>query len=188
MGRRPFSHIDARGRRDAGGSDDTGETVLELEALGAYLNDHRAGATAALHLLERLAESDAEPVDGDPLERLRRDIAADLEALEDVMGRLDVPHDTVREAGGWMGEKLSRLRLSPVVTGSEHLSHLLELETVALGVHGKMSMWRALRHVADDESRVADVDFEALARRAEEQAEELESRRLDLARAAFRTG
>ena len=162
--------------------------MLDLETLGAYLNDHRAGATAAVHLLERLAESESDHVDSESLERLRQDIVDDLEVLEGVMERLDIPHDTLREAGGWMSEKMSRLRLSPVVTGSEALSHLLEIETIKLGVHGKKSMWRALHHVAADHSRLADLDFEALARRAEAQIEDLEARRRDMAAAAFRTG
>ena len=162
--------------------------MLELEALGAYLNDHRAGATAAVHLLERLAESDSDHVDRAHLDRLREDVAADLAVLEDVMERLDIPRDTLREAGGWMSEKLGRLRLSPVVTGSEPLSHLLEIETIKLGVHGKKSLWRALHHVAGEDSRMADLDFEALAQRAEAQIEDLESTRRDLALAAFRTG
>lgn len=159
--------------------------MLDTEALGAYLNDHRAGATAAVHLLERLAESGGDAVDSGALARLCEDIAADLGALEDVMRRLDIPHDTVREAGGWMGEKLSRLRLSPVVTGSEELSHLLELETITLGVHGKRSMWRSLQVVADHDQRLADVDLERLQDRARQQAEDLEDRRRQLARAAF---
>ncbi len=159
--------------------------MLDTEALGAYLNDHRAGATGAVHLLERLAESGSDNVDSAPLERLRQDIVEDLEALEDVMERLDIPRDTLREAGGWMGEKLSRLRLSPVVTGSEPLSHLLEIETIKLGVLGKMGLWRALRDVASDHSSLNDIDFEAYERRAEAQAEDLESRRRNLALAAF---
>ena len=162
--------------------------MLDLETLGAYLNDHRAGATAAVHLLERLADSNSDEVDSAPLERLRQDIAEDLATLEDVMERLDIPHDSIREAGGWMGEKISRMRLSPVITGSEPLSHLLEIETIKLGVHGKKSMWRALHHVAADHSRLSDLDFEALARRAEKQIDDLEVRRRDVAMAAFRTG
>ena len=162
--------------------------MLHLETLGAYLNDHRAGATAAVHLLQRLADSDSDHVDSAPLDRLRQDIAADLATLEEVMERLDIPHDTLREAGAWMSEKLSRVRLSPVVTGSESLSHLLEIETIKLGVHGKKSMWRALHHVAADHSRLSDLDFEALARRAEAQIDDLELRRRDLAMAAFRQG
>lgn len=160
--------------------------MLDVQTLGAYLNDHRAGATAAVNLLERLAESDSDGVDSAPLDRLRQDICEEIELLGDVMDRLDIPRDTLREVGGWMGEKLSRVRLSPAVTGSEPLSHLLEIETIKLGVHGKKSMFRALHHVAADDSRLTDFDFEALAQRAENQIDALESMRRDLAMAAFR--
>lgn len=155
------------------------------DRLAAYLNDHRAGATAALHLIERMTSSDDEATPRAFLRELQDRVGADLDTLEDVMRRLDIEPDPVRAAGGWLGEKLTRVRLSDVVTGSIHLSHLLELETIALGIHGKRGMWEVLARVAGDEPRLAGIDFDELVARADRQEQDVQQHRREMAEAAF---
>lgn len=162
--------------------------MLDLDTLGPYLNDHRAGATAAIHLLDRLVESDDLAVDRGHVDDLRRRIRADLDVLEAMMERLGVPRDQVRAAGGWMGEKLAQLRTSEVVTGSPALSQLLELEAIAVGVQGKLCLWQALGTHAELDERLDAVELDGLAARARVQADDVEVLRLELARRAFRDG
>lgn len=65
-------------------------------------------------------------------------------------------------------------------SGSE-LKLLESLEAVALGIHGKGSLWRALRVVPS----ASGPGYDRLIARADEQRERIETLRLDAARAAF---
>jgi hypothetical protein len=54
-----------------------------------------------------------------------------------------------------------------------------------MGVHGKLSLWRALNEVAQGYPQLADYDFKGLAGRAEAQVEALEAERLKAAKTAL---
>lgn len=159
--------------------------MADTDTLDAYLNDHRAGATGALNLIRRMAESEDVPTPAAFLEELADRVEQDLRTLEDVMERLDVSRDTARAAAGWLGENVSRLRLSPVITGSDHLSHLLELEMVSMGIQGKVMLWQSLQRAVGGDSRLLDVDFEALVERGRRQFDDVQAHRLDTAEAAL---
>jgi hypothetical protein len=83
-------------------------------------------------------------------------------------------------------EKVSRVKLSPGGTGSEELSVLLTLETLAIGVEGKLCLWTALQEVAGDIADLESIDFDQLIGWARRQREGLEKERLIAARAALR--
>jgi hypothetical protein len=145
----------------------------------AYLNDHLAGSVAALDLLEKMRSSNEGTEFGRVLDGLQSDIEADRDALLKVMGELGVSTDTIKQAGGWIVEKLSRIKFDDRVTGSGDLSRLMETEALCLGIEGKLSGWRALR-----ESSLEDlgVDLDELIDRAQEQRRTLEAFRIDAAR------
>ena len=153
--------------------------------LAIYLNDHLAGSTGALELARRARSANR----GTPFEagfdRLATEIDEDREVLLDVMRRLGVSRDPVKEAAGWLAEKAGRLKLNGRLTGYSPLSRVLELELLALGVEGKRGLWRALARVADGDARLEGVDLDALAGRAEHQRRLLERERLRAAELAF---
>jgi hypothetical protein len=130
-------------------------------ALSIYLNDHLAGATAGVQLARRIAD------DG-----LADEIEEDREALVDVMERLSVGRDQARVVLGY-GTELA-LRLKPG-------GRFEDLETLSLGVEGKLALWTALRHSVGDDPRVQGFDFDALITRARSQRRRLEQRRLQAA-------
>ena len=158
--------------------------MADHDALGAYCNDHRAGATAVVNLLERLAAAEHTIVARTDLDELRRSIEDELARLEEFMDRRGITRDPTRVAAGWVGEKASRLRLSEVVTGSSAVSQLLELETVAVGIQGKQCLWQALRAAGVDGD---ELDLDELLRRAHDQAEQVEGWRRAAADAALST-
>lgn len=162
--------------------------MTDTSTLDAYLNDHRAGATGALNLIRRMQDADDPVTPSAFLKDLGDRVEADLETLEDVMARLDIDHDTARAAAGWVGEHLSRLRLSPAVTGSQHLTHVLELEAISMGIQGKVMLWQSLRRAVGGDSRLLDVDFAELIERGRTQFDEVQSHRLDVAARAFGSG
>jgi len=150
---------------------------VQTRLLAIYLNDHLAGATGGLALARRaLGANRGTPFEA-PLERLAGEIDEDRAALIDVMGRLEIIRDPVKEWAGWLAEKWGRLKLNGRLTGYSPLSRVLELELLALGVEGKRSLWNALERVAAADARLEGVDLAALERRAERQRALLEENR-----------
>ena len=71
--------------------------------------------------------------------------------------------------------------------GGGELRLLESLETVGLGIQGKLSLWRALKVAADRVPQLQQLDFPRLERRAGEQHARVEAKRLQVARVAFST-
>jgi hypothetical protein len=155
------------------------------EALAVYLNDHLAGSAAGLELAEKLRDNNQGTELGKDMVALHRDIAQDRETLEELMRHLDLERHPVKEAAGWMLERLSRLRLNPALTGSTELTRLLETEALGLGIEGKLSMWLSLKEAAASDPRLAATDYDRLIERARNQRRTLEPHRLAAAVASF---
>jgi len=155
------------------------------EALGVYLNDHLAGATAGLELAEKLRDNNQGTELGKVMVALYHDIGQDRDSLEELMRHLDLDRHPVKEAAGWMLEKVSRLRLNPALTGSAELTRMLEAEALSLGIEGKLAMWVALKEAAAGDPRLAAADYDRLIERARGQRRTLEPHRLAAAVASF---
>ena len=159
---------------------------MEHNLLAIYLNDHLAGATGGLELARRAAAANPEGELGAFLDELAREVAEDRDALRSLMSRLGVNEDHVKVVAGWTAEKLGRLKLNGHLLSYSPLSRLVELEALALGVTGKLAMWRALERVSRADPRIAEyVDLPALIARAEKQRDGLETFRLDAAEDAL---
>jgi hypothetical protein len=147
--------------------------------LATYLNDHLSGSTAALEMLEHLEQVHPElaPVLAD----LRHDIELDRKELEAVMARVGATPSAVRQAAAWVAEKFARLKMKVDDLSGRRLKLLESLEAVAIGIHGKASLWRALKVIPSLDG----PDYDTLIARADEQRERIEPVRLDAARAAL---
>src|SRR5688572_29804015 len=110
--------------------------------LATYLNDHLSGATAALELLEHMEKAHEELAPF--LRKLRHDIELDRKELEALMGRLGATRGAVRQAAAWVAEKFARLKMKVDDPSGTKLKLLESLEAVAIGIHGKGALWRAL--------------------------------------------
>lgn len=159
--------------------------MLSKQLLGIYLNDHLAGAYAGGELAQKISTENSGTPLGVFLAELARDIEQDRTTLEGLMERLEIEKDPVKKATGWIIEKFSRLSLSDHFTKSPNLKHLLEFETLSLGIEGKLSMWRALKQVSDRETELASVDLDGLTKRAEGQRAALEEQRLQVVTGAL---
>jgi hypothetical protein len=155
------------------------------ELLGVYLNDHLAGSAAGLELAAKLRDNNQGTELGEAMAALHRDIEQDRATLEELMGRLEVERHPVKQAAGWLFEKLSRARLNPALTGSADLTRLLETEALSLGIEGKLAMWLALKEAAAGDQRLAGTDFDRLIERARGQRRTLEPHRLAAAVQSF---
>lgn len=161
------------------------DRMAETQPLDVYLNDHLAGSAAAVELVERIRASNEGTPLAAHLEQLGPEIEKDRDTLGDVMQRLGVQRSSPKQAAGKVLETLSRLRLNERITGSPEVTRLLELETLSLGIEGKLQLWRSLSEVAGSRPELAEVDLAALATRAVSQRAGVEPFRLEAARAAL---
>jgi hypothetical protein len=146
--------------------------------LPIYLNDHLAGSTVGLELARRtLAENEGSEL-GEFLRELVAEIEADRDTLLGLMRELGIARSTVKVAAAWTAEKLGRLKPNGQLRGYSPLSRLVELEGLAAGIDAKRALWLALAELRDRDSRLRNVDLDALAERARSQRERLEAHRL----------
>jgi hypothetical protein len=153
--------------------------------LGIYLNDHLAGATAALELARRTQARNQGNEVGRALEPFLANLAEDRDALRSIMTVLGVAENPAKRAAGWLAEKAGRLKLNGRLVGYSPLSRVEELEALCLGVEGKLSLWRTLKLAAEAEQRLTGMDLDRLVRRAQRQLADLERLRVLAAAEAF---
>jgi hypothetical protein len=143
--------------------------------LATYLNDHYAGATGGLALARRAASENEGSELGAFLAELADEIEADRATLAEIMGTLGVGTDRTKVVAARVFERVGRLKPNAQLRGYSPLSPLVELEVLALGIRGKLALWRAL----------GAEQLGELAARAERQAADVEARRLEVARSAL---
>jgi hypothetical protein len=158
------------------------------DPLGVYLTDHLAGATAGVDLAQKIAEAAGDTPLGAVMAELAADIEADRNLLHDLVDRLDLKEHSVKQAAGWMVEKLTRLGLNRAVLGSEPLARLLEMETLAMGIQGKRCLWESLKMVAGSDPNLSALDYDGLIARAHDQQNRLAAQRRLIAAPALGAG
>lgn len=156
------------------------------KALDVYLNDHLAGSMLGCDLAAHLRDA----ADGELAEAMAPIAAAideDRDALLELMDRLDVSRNVVKQATAWIAEKASWVKFSGAPAGGSGVGTFMALESLCLGVEGKVSLWRALIEVAPRYPALAGTDLVALLQRAEAQRRTLEDQRTALAARTFGT-
>jgi hypothetical protein len=159
---------------------------MDRKLLRIYLQDHLAAATTGRELVRRARGSneDTHPY-GPALARLADELEADRRALEGVLGDLGFGPDRPKIVAGWMAEKVGRLKPNGQLTGYSPLSRMVELEALSVGVLGKLSMWRTLVELTDEEPALDRDRLTRLAERAERQLETLDELRARAGRDAL---
>jgi hypothetical protein len=160
---------------------------MEREALHTYLNDHLGGAAAGLQVVEYLTGSAATPEEKQIFERLYAEISEDRDMLNGLIAKTGKEPSSVRQAGGWIAAKISQLKLAIDNPTAGSLAYFEALEVLALGILGKRSLWRALTTVSDL-PELQGVDLQDLERRAADQYDRVEERRMAVARHALTAG
>lgn len=158
---------------------------MTTKSLETYLQDHRAGAAMGAELASRIADEYPQEPFGPVLSELSREVHQDKQALDDLVARLGLQDDPLKQAAGWVAEKVSRLKLTDAMTGDPELKRLLEFEVMAMGIDGKLALWHSLLEVADAYPELDASDLTDLAKRAEAQRASLEDLRRLSARAAL---
>jgi hypothetical protein len=157
---------------------------VSRESLTAYLNDHLAGSVGAIELVERtIRENEGDPL-AEALGRILEEIREDQEVLRGLLERFGASENPFKQAGAWLAEKAGRLKLGGTDEPRD-LSRLEVLEMLAMGIHGKRALWRALRTVASRYDELRGLDLDLLERRAVAQHEEVDRLRLEAAPGAL---
>lgn len=151
------------------------------DPLSIYLHDHLAGAAMAVDLLDSMRSKHKGDSLGEFAATILVEVEADRAVLKELADRIGSGSSQLKELTAWMSEKVSRFKLD---RGPNGLGAFQALEFLALGVLGKLSLWKALA-VSTDE-RLQGTDFEHLASRAQSQHARIEERRLAAAKSTLR--
>ncbi len=100
------------------------------------------------------------------------------------MAELGIHRSRAKNAAAWLAERASRLKPNGRLRGEPSMQRLHELETLSLGIAGKLALWQALR-VVPEVAAFAGIDLPALEERARSQRERVEAERMAFARAAL---
>jgi hypothetical protein len=92
-------------------SEEKGERPRSLRT---YLRDHTTGAENALQLLNAVGEQHAGTLLGTFAIKQSKEVEEDLRMLESLATRAGAEGFHVKEIAGWIGDKLSRLKLAPL--------------------------------------------------------------------------
>jgi hypothetical protein len=156
---------------------------MSKKTLGTYLNDHLAGSVMAVEMIEHTIEEDRGTQLRPFLSALMNEIKADQEVLRGLLEKLEVKENPIKKAGAWMAEKARRLKMGDTREGG--LARLEVLETLSLGIQGKLKLWLALERVAPRHPELAGIEYQKLQTTAREQHDRIEAHRVEAALEAF---
>ncbi len=155
------------------------------ESLDTYLNDHHGGSMLGSDLAEQIRDrSEGTPL-GEVMATIAPQISEDRETLKGLMEELGTSESKVKEAGAWVAEKASRLKLGGASSEEVDIDLFMALETLELGVRGKLLLWKALKEIEGEHPPLAAADLDDLIVRAQSQIEALEGERLAAGRLAL---
>ncbi|MEA2214240.1 MAG: hypothetical protein QOF83_4188 [Solirubrobacteraceae bacterium] len=153
-----------------------------------YLNDHLAGATLGRDLAEQIRQQHEGSPLGDVMAPIATQVNEDRATLLELMDKMETPTNPVKQATGWVAEKASRVKFSGMLGGDRQYGEFMALESLALGVQGKATLWRALKEVADEYPALRWMNLDELLSRAESQYATIERERLALGRRTLSPG
>ena len=140
---------------------------------------------AALELVERLRRLSQGTYREQLFLSLGQEIEDDQQIVKLLLRSVGGKESKVRKAAAWLTEKIGEAKLELDDSGNGQLRLLEGLETLGLGIQGKLGFWRALSAVSSQDAEIGKLDLTRLERRARDQFERVEAERLLVARAAF---
>lgn len=180
--RKPCTVTDGRFRRPASGYVPGVDDFLAI-----YLRDQLALGIAWRELARRAQRNNGATALAQALARVATGIAEDVQTVETIMSRLGVRPNPVKNTLAIAAERVGRLKLNGRLSGYSPLSRFVELDVLVMGIEGKKVLWTTLSNVAKLGTRLPEIDFAELVRRAEQQRAELEPFRVQVGKEAFGT-
>ncbi|CAN5118549.1 hypothetical protein BH20ACT16_BH20ACT16_05680 [soil metagenome] len=135
--------------------------------------------TAGLNLAQMAAEEHQNDANGAFFAEIASDIKQDYETLERLLAEISADKSATKIALAEVGSKMMGAKFTS--GEDDELNAFTTLETLSIGVEGKLCMWKALSSVVDSYPPLAHFDVEALIARAQSQREKIETKRLEIA-------
>jgi hypothetical protein len=148
------------------------------QELTRYLNDHLAGSSGALLLIQELAGSHDDPEARDFFLQFKEKVKADRALLEDLLVRIGQNPSAFLKVAGAIAARIGGIKLMWEQIEPGKLGLFEALEMLALGVQGKCLLWVALREISAWIPEWHDIDFVKLELQAIQQRDEIESWRI----------
>jgi hypothetical protein len=152
------------------------------EGLSTYLQDHIAGAEAAIEVIDLLNRHSNEPVLTQLLSALFLEVQEDKVTLERITNSLTIKASVLKNTSARLGARLVSLKAN---TGASPFGAFEGLEFLSLGIQGKLHLWAALQLSPACAAAAYRPDYAVLMDRAGRQHRKVEDLRLALARIAL---
>jgi hypothetical protein len=149
--------------------------------LNRYLNDHLAGSSGALLLIQELAESHGATDAREFFLQLKEKVEADRSLLADLLERIGQNPSSLLQVAGGIAARIAGIKLMWEQVEPGKLGLFEALEMLALGVQGKRLLWVALREISVWFPEWNGIDFEELERQAIQQRDDIEFWRIQAA-------
>ena len=91
----------------------------------------------------------------------------------------------MRKAGAWVAEKFSRAKIRLSDSEEGRMGLFQALEGLVLGIIGKRGLWSALAAAADTVPPLHELNYGRVIKRAVDQCDRVEAKRLEIARKVF---
>ncbi len=147
-----------------------------------YLHDHLAGSSGGLLLIQKLAENHDDPEAKAFFTRLKTDVEADRDTLQELLEKIDQDKGGFFKVAGDVAARVSGMKLLWEGLEPGKLGMFEALEMLAIGVQGKRLMWVVLQQVAPWFPEWRGIDFSKLELEAIEQRDGVEAWRVEAAR------
>jgi hypothetical protein len=155
--------------------------LVSMSTLSVYLNDHIAGATAALDLLNYLECEYKGTELGSFARKLKTRLVADKLVVERILASTNGSTSSIKRMSGWLGSRLSRLKFGR----RKALGSFEALEMLRIGVLGKIGLWEVLQISLDASRLPFTCDFNLLISDAKDQLKSIEVQRFKLINQIF---
>ena len=119
------------------------------------------------------------------LRTLRAEVEEEQQMLRELLAKIDAGESRVKQAAAWLTERVSMGKFALAARSHPALATLQGLESIVLGLEGKLSLYRALAEIEQRDPRLSGYPFLALEARTIIQQSMVEHERLAAARAAF---
>jgi hypothetical protein len=152
------------------------------QELTRYLNDHLAGSSGALLLIQELADSHGAPDAREFFLHLKQKVEADRSLLEDLLERIGQNPSTLLQVAGGIAARIAGIKLMWEQVEPGKLGLFEALEMLALGVQGKRLLWVVLKEIAGWYPEWNGIDFTELEQQAIHQRDDIEFWRIQAAK------
>ena len=152
------------------------------QQLERYLNDHLAGSSGAIVMIQHFVDTFEDAEAKDFFIRLKASVEEDRELLKRLLETAGLGKSAVLNVAGDITARVGFLKLMWEGFEPGKLGLFEGLEMLALGVQGKRLLWLALKEISAWYPEWSDVDFAKLELEAIAQRDGIELWRIEAAR------